>query len=59
LPDVIVERLEALLTFMEHEAARGIERYRRNLQDGHDRIYRQDIAYIKKSAADIVTALTG
>ncbi|SCB19572.1 phosphotransferase enzyme family protein [Rhizobium multihospitium] len=59
LPDLIVERLEALLAFMEGEAARGIERYRRNLQDGHDRVYREDIAYIRKRSAEIVAGLTG
>ncbi|MGY5778777.1 phosphotransferase [Rhizobium sp. LEGMi135b] len=58
LPDVIVERLEALLAFMEREAARGIERYRRNLQEGHDRIYREDIAHIGKWSAEIVAGLT-
>ncbi|WP_349957587.1 phosphotransferase [Rhizobium sp. ZPR3] len=58
LPDIIVERLEALLSFMEREAERGIERYRRNLQDGHDRIYREDIAYIRKWSAELVTGLT-
>lgn len=59
LPDVIVERLEALLAFMEREAARGIERYRRNLQDGHDCIYREDIAYIRKCSTEIVAGLMG
>ncbi|NLS17918.1 aminoglycoside phosphotransferase family protein [Rhizobium sp. P40RR-XXII] len=58
LPAAIVERLEALLTFMEREAARGIERYRRNLQDGHDRIYREDIAYVTKWSPQIVAGLT-
>ncbi|MFK0165751.1 phosphotransferase [Rhizobium sp. NPDC090279] len=58
LPDIIVERLQALFTFMEHEAARGIERYRRNLQDGHDRIYREDIAYVAKWSVEIVAGLT-
>lgn len=58
LPDIIVERLQALLSFIEHEAARGVERYCRNLQDGHDRIYREDIAYITKWSADIAAGLT-
>ena len=58
LPDITVERLEALLSFMQHEAARGIERYRRNLRDGHDRVYREDIAYITKWSADIAAGLT-
>ncbi|ASW05705.1 MULTISPECIES: aminoglycoside phosphotransferase family protein [unclassified Rhizobium] len=59
LPGIIVERLEALLAFMEREAARGIERYRRNLQEGHDCIYREDVAYIRKRSAEIVSGLTG
>lgn len=59
LPDMIIARLETLLAFMEREAARGVERYRRNLQDGHDGIYGTDIAYIRKCAAEIVAGLTG
>ncbi|KAA1178252.1 phosphotransferase [Rhizobium tropici] len=57
LPAAIIERLEALLAFMEREAARGIERYRRNLQDGHDRIYREDVAYVAKWSPEIVEGL--
>lgn len=58
MPDVVIQRLEALLAFMEREAARGSERYRRNLQDGHDHIYRDDIAYVAERSAEIVAALT-
>lgn len=58
LPDIIVARLEALLTFMEQEAERGVERYRQNLQEGHDRIYRLDIGYISKWSAEITAGLT-
>jgi len=58
LPDTVVERLEALLTFMEQQAAHGAERYRRNLQEGHDRVYRRDIAYVAKLSAKITAALT-
>ncbi|MBB6482902.1 aminoglycoside phosphotransferase family protein [Rhizobium lusitanum] len=57
IPETIVARLEALLAFMEHEASRGVERYRRNLQDGHDRIYRHDIAYVLKWSLEITAGL--
>ena len=58
LPDTVIERLGALLTFMEQEAAGGVERYRRNLQDGHDRVYRRDIAYVAKWSAEITVGLS-
>ncbi|ENN88989.1 hypothetical protein RHSP_03003 [Rhizobium freirei PRF 81] len=57
IPSTIIARLQALLTFMEQEAARGVERYRRNLQDGHDRIYRLDIAYVSKWSSEIIAGL--
>ncbi|MBM7045087.1 aminoglycoside phosphotransferase family protein [Rhizobium lusitanum] len=57
LPDTVVERLEALLTFMEKQAECGVERYRRNLQDGHDQIYRLDIAYVTQWSAEIMAGL--
>ncbi len=57
VPETIVARLEALLAFMEHEASRGIERYCRNLQDGHDRIYRHDIAYVQEWSLEITAGL--
>lgn len=58
LPDTVIERLGALLAFMEQEAARGAERYRRNLQDGHDRIYRRDIDHVLKWSAAITAGLS-
>ncbi|CAN7190706.1 aminoglycoside phosphotransferase family protein [Rhizobium rhizogenes] len=59
LPNMIVERLNALVGFMESEATRGVEKYRRDLQDGHDRIYRNDIAYVSENRGRIVTGLVG
>ncbi|MBB3608483.1 aminoglycoside phosphotransferase family protein [Rhizobium sp. BK602] len=59
LPDMLVERLQALVGFMEGEAARGVEKYRRDLQDGHDRIYRRDIAYIAEHRDEILAGLEG
>ncbi len=58
LPDAIVERLEALLSFMEQEAARGVEKYRRDLKEGHDQGYRLDIAYMTRWSAEITAGMT-
>lgn len=57
LPDMLVERLQALVAFMEGEAARGVEKYRRDLEEGHDRIYRRDIAYISEHRDEIIDGL--
>lgn len=59
LPDLIAERLTALVGFMESEAARGVEKYRHDLQEGHDRIYRNDIGYISENREKIITGLVG
>jgi hypothetical protein len=58
LPDMIIERLDALVGFMESEAARGVEKYRQDLRDGHDRIYRSDIAHISENRREIIAGLT-
>ena len=57
LPDMIAERLNALVSFMESEAANGVERYRRNIEDGHDRVYLRDIAYVSEYREVIVAGL--
>lgn len=58
LPPAIIARLKALLDFMEHEAARGVEKYRLNIEQGHDRVYRLDIDYISAFSAEIAQGLT-
>ncbi|MQB43988.1 aminoglycoside phosphotransferase family protein [Rhizobium sp. ICMP 5592] len=58
LPDMIIERLNALVGFMESEAARGVEKYGSDLRDGHDRIYRNDIGYISENRRAITAGLT-
>ncbi|MEZ2222319.1 phosphotransferase [Rhizobium sp. RCC_161_2] len=59
LPDMIIERLDALVGFMEGEAARGVEKYRGDLLDGHDRVYRNDIGYISENREKIIAGLVG
>lgn len=58
LPEIIIARLEALLAFMEREASRGVERYRRNIEEGHDRTYRLDIAYVSRWSPEIGAGLS-
>ncbi|PST64235.1 aminoglycoside phosphotransferase [Rhizobium sp. SEMIA4064] len=57
LPGMIIDRLNALVGFMEREAANGVERYRRNIEEGHDRIYRRDVAYISEHRDEIIAGL--
>jgi hypothetical protein len=59
LTDMIVERLNALIGFMESEAARGVKKYRHDLQEGHDRVYRNDIGYISENRERIIDGLVG
>ncbi|WP_245472090.1 hypothetical protein [Rhizobium jaguaris] len=57
LPGMIIDRLNALVGFMEREAANGVERYRRNFEQGHDHIYRRDVAYIGEHREQIIAGL--
>ncbi|MBB4568544.1 phosphotransferase [Rhizobium leucaenae] len=57
LPHMIVDRLNALVAYMESEAANGVERYRRNIEEGHDQIYRRDVAYINEHREQIIAGL--
>jgi hypothetical protein len=53
--DTLVERLERLVAFMLEQAANGSVKYRANLEEGHDRVYRADIDYLgfhRKRIAD-------
>lgn len=55
--DMVIERLEALVAFMEREAAGGSEKYRAHIKAGHDELYRADIAYIRRQRAAIIAAI--
>ncbi|CZF81884.1 Homoserine kinase [Grimontia celer] len=57
LPDVMIERLEALVSFMRKEAEEGNEAFQQNLEDGHDLAYEEDIQYILQNKKDILTML--
>lgn len=46
LPDLVIERLKGLVAFLEAEVARGSEKYRKDIEEGHHRLFREDIAFI-------------
>ena len=44
--DLVVDRLRALVDFMRHQAANGVETYARHVERGDDVLYSADIEYI-------------
>ncbi|WP_281543981.1 phosphotransferase [Grimontia sp. SpTr1] len=58
LPDVMIERLQALVSFMREEAGKGNEAFQQNLEDGHHLAYERDIQYISQNKQMFLTELT-
>ena len=52
---LVVERLQALVDFMQAEAARDNEAFQANMADGHHFIYLDDIAYLKTQGKNFDT----
>jgi Ser/Thr protein kinase RdoA (MazF antagonist) len=48
LPDLAVQRLEALVNFMGSESRSGNEAFQANIKDGHHLTYLADIAYLRQ-----------
>lgn len=57
LPDMMVNRLQALVDFMTEEANRGSEQFSENIEDGHHLHYLNDIQYIAENKAYIRSGL--
>jgi len=57
LISTVVERLQALVEFMQSEADAGNEAFRANNADGHHLAYLADIDYLKANGAGIQTGL--
>ncbi|CZF86880.1 phosphotransferase enzyme family protein [Grimontia marina] len=55
LPDVMIDRLEVLVSFMKSEADKGNEAFQKNLDDGHHLAYEKDIQYISQNKQKILT----
>ncbi len=47
LPDMMIERLQALVTYMKREAEAGNRDVLQNIADGHMKMYLDDMQYIK------------
>jgi len=48
LPDRMIERLEYLVAFMTGQAESGNEDFQKNIEDGHAKLYLEDIRYMKE-----------
>ncbi|WP_235558344.1 phosphotransferase enzyme family protein [Sphaerimonospora mesophila] len=57
LVDTITARLTALVDFMRARAAAGEAAFRRHIDEGHDRLYLGDIAYLEDRRAVFEAAL--
>lgn len=57
LPDIIVERLQALIDFMRAEAEKGNETFQSNMEQGHHLRYLNDIEYIAQHRHKIEAGL--
>ncbi len=58
LPQLVSERLEALVRFMHDRANSGDLTFATNIADGHDLIYRRDADFITSIADELRRALT-
>lgn len=48
LPNMIIERISSLVAYMRNEADSGNEDVWKNIEDGHLKLYLDDIQYIKE-----------
>ena len=55
---LVVERLLALVAFMRAQAAAGNTAFQANLDNGHDRLYLADMAYLRANQARIETSIS-
>ncbi len=53
LISLVIERLQALVDFMQAEARQGNEAFQANIADGHHLTYLADIAYLQNCQQDI------
>ncbi len=57
LPKVMVQRLNALISYMTAQANDGNEDFAKHLEDGHILIYKNDINYIIKNERKIINGI--
>ncbi|HAS3609156.1 TPA: phosphotransferase, partial [Vibrio cholerae] len=57
LADAMVQRLQALISFMRSEAENGNESFAENIEQGHLQAYLNDIEYITENKQKIQCVL--
>lgn len=57
LPDMMTERIGSLVAYMRNEAASGNEDVRKNIEDGHLKLYLDDIQYIEAAKNEMLKVL--
>lgn len=57
LPKMMIERVGALVQYMEDEAAQGNEDVLRNIAEGHMDLYLNDIAYFRANAQAVIEGI--
>ena len=58
LPQIMIERLHTLVSFMQSKAAAGDETFKQHLTDGHHQLYLTDITYIEQNQLFITAELS-
>lgn len=57
LPEMMIARIESLVSYMREQAAQGNEDVIRNIADGHMNLYLSDVAYIREHARETVEGI--
>ena len=57
LPAMMITRLQSLVNFMLGQADDGNEDFRKNIEDGHVRLYLDDIQYLKDHTDEILAKI--
>lgn len=57
LSSMMIDRLDAMVSFMMREAEAGNETFQANMRDGHHEVYIRDMAHIREHASRIDAAI--
>lgn len=57
LPNMIIDRISSLVAYMRNEADSGNEDVQKNIEDGHLKLYLDDIQYIKEYQKKILEGI--
>ena len=57
LPGMMIERIRALTDFMRAQSEEGSEDFQKNIEDGHLKLYLDDIAYLTEHESTVVNGI--